>query len=320
MYPGPAQTQPNVWSKMTRIAWIVIPLGVLLNNSLASAAGFDLGAFDTYGLLVNDGTHNADINTAPVNANIGIGDVTGQVNLHNEVVNGKVDCRLSCASDVTGGAITGTQPVSLGGAPSPASLHSNVSAVEDAITTAKNLSTTWGAAAGTAVTINPSPTQTINASSGNLVSGVRVFAATDFAIGNGHTLTINGSAADFVVINITGSGNDKLDGALTLTGGITADHVLINFTGAGDVQGAANGATLQGTFLIPNGKVNLNSLTIAGHLFGGLAGQDFQFVSNAFIAQPPTAVPEPSTMVLSATALIIMGAVYLRRRRSSYTT
>jgi hypothetical protein len=317
MSSGPARTRRNAWSKMSRMAWLLTPLAIVLNVSLASATGFDLGAFETYGILVNDGAANGDINTAPVNSNIGIGAITGKVNLHNEVVNGKVDCEGNCSSVVSGGAITGTQPVSLGGASpngSPAALHSNVAAVETAITTAKSLSSTFGAEPGTSVTINGT-TQTINATSGTLdPNGVRVFTSTSFSIGNGHTLTINGAATDFVVINITGNGN-ALDGAMALTGGITADHVLINFRGTGNLQGAANGATLQGTFLVPNEKVNLASLTIAGHLFGGVAGQDFQFVSNSFVAQAPipTPVPEPTTLVLGATGLVML-CVWGRKR------
>ena len=276
MYSHAAQTQRNVWSKMTRVAWLMTPLGILLNISPASAAPFDLGAFDTYGLLVNDGAANGDINTAPVDTNIGIGNLATAktVNLHNEVVNGKVDVEGNAATFVSGRNITGTQPVSRGGASangSPASVNSNVAAVEGAITTAKALSSTHGAesGSGTAVTING--TTTIQASAGFLdSSGARLFTASSFSIGNGHTVTINGSAADYVVIDITGNSGNKLDGALTLTGGITPDQVLINFLGSGgEVGGAANGATLQGTFLIPNQTVNLNSLTIADHLFGG---------------------------------------------------
>ena len=175
----------------------------------AHAVPFSLGAFDTYGILVNDGASGGDINTAPVNDNIGIGAVTGPVNLHNEVVNGKVDCEGSCATAVSNGAITGTQPVSLGGASpsgSPASVNSNVAAVETAITAAKNLSSTYGAelGSGTAVTING--TTTINASAGFLdPSGAHLFTASSFSIGNGHTVTINGTASDFVVIDITGN-------------------------------------------------------------------------------------------------------------------
>jgi len=285
---------------MTRIAWLMTPLGIFVNISLASATPFTLGDFDTYGLLVNDGAANGDINTAPVNANIGIGTITGKVNLHNEVVKGKVDTSGNAADVVSDGNITGTQPVSRGGASpsgSPASVNSNVAAVESAITTAKALSNTYGAeaASGTPVTING--TTTINASAGFLdPSGARLFTASGFSIGNGHTVTINGSASDYVVINITGNSGNKLDGALTLTGGITPNQVLINFIGVGgSVQGAANGATLQGTFLIPNEKVQLNSLTIVGHLFGGAAGQDFQFVSNALMAGEPLSVTRTVT-------------------------
>jgi hypothetical protein len=212
-----------------------------------------------------------------------------------------------------GGAITGTQPVSLGGAlpsGSPASVNSNVAAVGTAINTALALSSTYGAesASGTAVTING--TTSINASTGFLdASGTRLFTAPSFSIGNGHTVTINGAATDFVAIDITGSSGNKLDGALTLTGGITSDRVLINFTGSGaNVQGAANGATLFGTFLMPHLGVQLNSLTIDGHLFGGAAGTNFQFVSNAFIAQPPTSVPEPASLLLLGAGLAGLAA------------
>jgi filamentous hemagglutinin family protein len=49
-------------------------------------------------------------------------------------------------------------------------------------------------------------------------SGARVFTASSFSIGNGHTVTINGSASDYVVIDITGNSGNKLDGALTTHG------------------------------------------------------------------------------------------------------
>lgn len=267
-------------------------------------AAVDLGQFLNYGLLINNGVASGDINTDPVNANIGIGNITGSINLHNEVVNGMVDLSGS-ASSVSGGNITGTQSANLGG-PSAASVNTNVSTVSQAITDALAVSTKYGnqAASGTALTLN-STTQTINASAGFLTSdGVRLFTASSLSIGNGHTITVNGSASDYVVIDVTGTSNNKLDGALALTGGITADHVIVNFTGtSGSLQGAANGAALNATFLAPNLAVTLNSLQLNGRIFGGRAGTNFQFVSNALIAQPdiadPTAVvsaaPEAST-------------------------
>ena len=274
-------------------AFLMILLAVILMDSArAEASPFTLGAFDTYGLLVNTGASGGDINTAPVNANIGIGNVTGPVNLHNEVVNGKVDCSGSCASAVSGGAITGTQPVSRGGAQpsgSPASVNSNVADVTAAINTALALSSTYGAEAamGTVVSINTG-SQTINAASGFLdSSGAELFTSSTFAIGNGNTLTINGTASDYVVLNITGNSTGQA--------GRRPEADRRHHSRSGADQFHRVGRQRSGrrerrhacrAFLIPNMGVQLNSLTIDGHLFGGEAGHNFQFVSNAFIDQP----------------------------------
>ena len=297
----------------------------LAYSPVANAQGFTLGQFDIYGILVNNGASGGDINTAPVNANIGVGNmIGGTINLHNEVVNGAVNVGGTAASNLSNYAITGTQPVSLGGAPTPAAVNSNVASVSAAITTANNLSTSYGSASelalATTVSINTG-SQTINASSGGLDgTGTEIFKSSTFAIGNGNTLTINGTASQYVVIDITGTSTTKLDGALTLTGGISADHVLINFIGiGGSLQGAANGATLQGTFLVPNMAVTLNSLTIAGRIFGGSAGHNFQFVSNALIIQPAIsqaelAAPEPGSVAVFGVGLLgLIGIVRANR-------
>jgi hypothetical protein len=309
----------KTWSRIPRTAWLLAPLTIIQSVSGAQATPFTLGAFDTYGLLINDGVHNADINTAPVDANIGIGNTTGTVNLHNEVVNGKVDVSGSAAAHVSNGAITGTQPVSLGGAPSAASINSNVAGVAAAITAANNLATLYGGEAGSGQSISVNNANiSINAANGFLdASGARVFTTNGFGL-NHNTFTINGSASDYVVIDITGNSNIALDGAITLAGGITADQVLINYIGTGHVQGAANGATLDGTFLFANASaITLSSETIDGHVFGGASGSDFNFVLNSFIDQPSlltTSVPEPSTWAMMLLGFAGIGFVAYRRK------
>jgi choice-of-anchor A domain-containing protein len=297
----------------------------------ARATGFSISGFDMYGLLVNNGAGGGDINTMPVNANIGIGNqLSGhQVNLHNELVNGVVassqgGSKSNCTGQVAGCAITGTQPVSLGGAKpngTPAKVNYGVSTVSTAITAATNLATYYGneASVGKSVSI-VTGSRTIDATNGYLDStGTNVFTSTSFAIGNSSTLTINGLASQYVVIDVnSGANGENLDGALTLTGGITANHVLINFMGTGSLTGAANGATLNGTFLAPNMAITLNSLNINGHLFGGGAGYSFQFVSNAFINQPK--VPEPDSLaVLSVGVVALLGVARRSRRKTGAT-
>jgi len=128
-------------------------------------------------------------------------------------------------------------------------------------------------------------------------------------------ITINGSASQFVVININnGTTNEAVNGAVNLSGGITSDHVLFNFVGTGGQLGAAaNRAVANGIFLAPNMKINIDAITIDGRLFGGgssTSNNDFQIVSNAFVI-----IPEPSTIVLAAAGLLGIGAIRLLRSR-----
>ena len=120
-----------------------------------------------------------------------------------------------------------------------------------------------------------------------------------------------------MVFNINnGTSNEAIGGPISLSGGITSDHVLFNFVGtSGNLGGSAGGAEVNGIFLAPNMKINIDNINIEGRLFGGRAGQDFQTVSGFDLFQPPLTpaevVPEPTSLVL---ALGGLGGVLLSYR------
>jgi PEP-CTERM motif len=189
----------------------------------------------------------------------------------------------------------------------------NQSQVTTAINTVNSLNTTLGAESGTALTISGGG-QVVNASSGTLDgSGNRVFTIASNGFSNNNTgFTVNGAASDYVVFNIdNGTSNESLGGPIALSGGITPDHVLFNYVGtSGNLGASAGGATINGTALAPNMKINLDNMTPNGHLFGGLSGQDFQVVSGFHLN---ATVPEPASAVLAGIGAA--GAIAIGKRR-----
>jgi hypothetical protein len=287
-------------------AWAFLPV--------ESRADFLLGQASNYAVLVEPNLHNFGLTSdSGVFGNVGIGSPINAVQLAGGIITGNLDFSLLPPSGGPnfGGTVVGSVGV-------------NVAAVTSALNTVNSLNTTLGAESGTALVVTGAG-QTINASAGTLDgSGNRVFrvaSASQFNLSGG--ITINGSASDFVVINILqGTSNEKINGAVSLTGGITSDQVLFNFVGTGGELGAAaNKAVASGIFLAPNMKVNIDAVTIDGRLFGGgslTSNNDFKIVSNAFVNQPPSssaAVPEPASLTLFGTAIIGLIGWHWRRRR-----
>jgi hypothetical protein len=270
-------------------------------------AGFVIGAASNYAVLVEPNLHNFQLTSdSGITGNVGIGSPINSVGLSGGTIAGNLDFSVAEPSGGPnfGGTVTGT-------------VSANVAAVTSALNTVNTLNTTLGAETGSPLTISGGG-QTINASAGTADgNGNQVYtvAANKFNLAGG--ITINGTASQFVVININnGTSNENINGAVNLSGGITYDHVLFNFVGTGGQLGAAaNGAIAQGIFLAPNMKVNIDSVTISGQLFGGgssSSNNDFQIVSNAFVVQP---VPEPSSILTTLLGVTSLGLVGLARGR-----
>jgi hypothetical protein len=271
-------------------------------------AGFVLGDAANYAVLVEPSLHNFNLTSdSGVTGNVGIGSPINAVQLSGGTIKGNLDFSGAepAGGPNFGGTVTG-------------SVTANVAAVTSALNIVNGLNTSLGGETGTSLTISGSG-QTINASGGTLDgSGNEVFtvAAGSFNLAGG--ITINGTSSQFVVINIdNGTTNEKINGAVSLTGGVTRSQVLFNFVGTGgELGGAANDAIANGLFLAPDMKVNINSVTIDGAVWGGGpsgSGNDFQIVSNAFVVPAP--LIGRGLPVLLAVGGVLFGAKFLERSK-----
>jgi hypothetical protein len=289
---------------------------LLLVNSTARAA-FDIGSAANFAVLFEGaGNNHLSINNGTITGNIGIGDPSGvttaQAQLNSPLtINGNI---------LFGGAVNemvGSDVVVNG------TTTGNNANVQSDLLLVNNLSSMLGAESGNSLTVNlnNNQSQTVNASAGKLVNGDRVFTVSSFNFGNGATLTIDGSASDHVVFNF--AGDASFGGKIVLTGGITSDQVIFNVTGGSGMTGGhtlsinSNGAILTGTFLDPNGAIQINHSVLDGRLFGGDM-HDEMIVSGDTLVGLATA-PEPGlTGLFSGLALAAFSLnATLRSRRQA---
>lgn len=196
----------------------------------------------------------------------------------------------SSSAKLTGGssASMGVNTVSLSQAAQDA-IHASQVAASDAAT--MNLSSITNG------------TGTINASGALSVLDV----SGDVNLSGGHTLTLNGSANDFLVINVDGSftfsGGSKMD----LTGGLTANHILWNFVGSGQGVNFNGNSTVDGTFLAIDRDITVSGGIVNGAVIGS-ENHKLKLQSGPKVNGQP--VPEPVSMLLLAPGLLM-----LRRKR-----
>ncbi len=309
---------------------LVLPLGVGLALLMSAPARGDFVSIMStsdpfqFAVLGQFSANQTNFNNGTITGNIGIGSPR-EFTASNGSVIGDID--FSGSSSTSGlspspdpGSNPGPFTVSGGGTVSGA-VNANDAQVTSAINAVNSLSQTLGGEAGTSVTVTNGGS--INASAGTLdAHNNRVFTVTSVSFNAGNTFTINGSASDFVVLNVGSSAS--FNGQIVLTGGITSDHVLINMFG-GNYTTHTGGPTLQisancsdpscatsGIFLDPNGAMSINHAVLTGRFWGGDVSNQ-QIVSGADISAPAT-VPEPATLLLLGSGLLGLRA-YARRRK-----
>ena len=265
------QTDPNplapgaTWTtSYTTTATYPLPSAGVIGGS-----GFNLGDAANYAIIAFN-PHNFQTSNDTINGNVGIGPYAG-IQLTSGTLNGNLVTTGAAPTNGNGNQIQGVSGTITG----------NNALLASDITALKTLSTTLGTEAGTSVSLNGN---TIQATSGKLDAyGNEVFTVTSW----GDNITINGDGTHDVVLNVEPGANLRL-GNLTLTGGLTANEVLVNDLGTSDLQSTgAHGQVFEATVLAPNAKVNYNASTVDGHVFGGAAGQDFQWNSGPTLTAPP---------------------------------
>jgi hypothetical protein len=296
---------------------LLSPLALLAMAFPASVqASFDLGQAANYAAIAGQNTTHFTISgNSTVSGNIATNNSTttaggNYVAFSSGTINGNFDFTGTAQNNLGGGTLTGTK-------------DSNVPAVGSAYTTISNLSALFSGEAGNTFT----SLGVINAESGKQDSSSNyVFTATTSTFLQRGSVVINGSASDYVVINVgnTTSDNNSLTiaNSLTLTGGITADHVFINVLTTGKVFDAAlNAGTLTGVVTVLNSAVTVDNTSLAGRVIGG-GSADFQFINGSLVTSPGV-VPEPASIAMVILAGGMFGglaAVRRRRVKAAHTT
>jgi hypothetical protein len=145
-------------------------------------------------------------------------------------------------------------------------------------------------------------------------------------------LTLTGGVNDYFIFNVT---SDLLmsNALMTLLGGVVPQHVLFNVLGNGSTNSGISvnllnpNSELFGTFLAPNGNIDVGQATVNGALIGGIGSTsqspgitiDTSADASHTGFQPQQAVPEPSSaVVVVLSGLTALGLAALRRlcRRS----
>lgn len=222
-------------------------------SATASCPPVDLGLAGDYAILATTtklsmSNSQTSIGTAGTNGNVGLGPGAAQ-NFSQGQIHGTFFVDPTANNTKSNNVVfhNGTQIKDL----SPA-----VAAVQQAVAQASSLTPTQ-----TFDTINDYTT--ISSSS---TGSVNVIAVTNKIQLSGQTLTFQGSASDYFVVNVAGdvnlSGVSKI--LVDSSGGLTPANVLFN---VGGKVAQSGDSIVNGTFLVPNGTVANASANFYGAIY-----------------------------------------------------
>jgi choice-of-anchor A domain-containing protein len=137
--------------------------------------------------------------------------------------------------------------------------------------------------------------------------GLNVISVGDVKLHGDGLLTLQGSATDYFVFNITGAYTMSSKSSMSLMGGVTSDHILWNFIGTGNGANLASAGQAFGTFLSPYRDFSMDDIVLTGSV---ISAGHLAVGSKALI------VPEmPTTTALVIGIGMLLGVNILRRRR-----
>jgi hypothetical protein len=329
-------THPPAHEAFSSIRWATSLAALLLVVLAVPSARGDtltLGAASNFAIYGYGSAFTDENGPGPItiNGNVGIG-TGGSMNMQGStvVIGGKVffadtnsgQFTMSAAtSDSIGGAICNTAAACIATGNVQFS-NTNALNAEAAVLNLYNTSRVLSPTAG-------SPSGALASSftwTGD--GGTNVAKLTSINLSSGSTLTLNGSASDVFILNITGNFSGSGSGKIVLSGGVTPDHVLFNMICTGASQSCNNAdtnepaVTFSGSFVGAGIVLGLDSDITQDTPGGGWTGRFFgdtdetiKLFSEATITQPTptTPTPEPATLALMGTGILALGS-FVRRR------
>jgi hypothetical protein len=300
----------RIFHKYLMVAVIALPGAAV---PMASATTITLGAAANYAILAGPYVNQFGLNSTTITGNVAVGS-NGILGWNGPTIHGNV-YEASGVSGQNTASVSGTTSTNY-------SLTTAISNAQTAETAAAGLTATTTVSGGDVYINGSSQDVTVNATGAQTVLDI-----SEMFVDNGK-LTLNGTAADVFIINITGSGGLTFEGtsSIALTGGLTAYNVLFNVETANatvDLQ-ATSGSVFNGTILaLKSGATLQNSETLNGALvssFGtssvnyGITSQGGFILNYEGFGETP--VSEPATLTLLAMGVGGLLAARKRQQRS----